>query len=65
MVLLTTAGFQVPGTPLVELLGSAGTEPPVQIVNEVPKAKVGVFLGFTTMVFVTGKPHCPPLGVNV
>ncbi len=65
VVLLTTDGFHVPVMPLVDMLGSIGTAPPEQIVSVVPKLNVGVVLGVTVIVIVTGSPHCPPLGVKV
>jgi hypothetical protein len=65
VVLLTTNGFHVPVIPLVDVLGNTGTVPPLQILSVVPKVKVGVTLGVTVMVIVTGNPHCPALGVNV
>lgn len=52
-VLLTTAGLQVPVTPLDEVAGNAGTASPSQIVAAVPKVKEGVITGFTVTVRVT------------
>ena len=43
--LFTTAGFHVPVIPLVEVVGNAGTVPPVQIVKLVPKLNTGVRIG--------------------
>ena len=63
--MLTVAGLQVPVIPLVDVVGKAGTVPPLQIVNEVPKLKVGVILGFTVTVNVVGLAHSLLLGVNV
>jgi hypothetical protein len=64
-VLLTVAGFHVPVIPLSDVAGSVGTVPPLQIVNEVPKLKVGVIFGFTVTVNVAVVAHCPAVGVNV
>lgn len=55
--LLTTAGLHVPLIPLVDVLGSPGTEPPLQMVSELPKLNVGVVIGFTVTVKVTGTAH--------
>ena len=55
----------MPLYPFVELFGNAGTAPPAQILNAVPKLNVGVMFGFTVTLMVTGKPHCPAVGVNV
>ena len=63
--MLTVAGLHVPVIPLVDVVGKAGTVPPLQIVNEVPKLKVGVILGFTVTVNVVGLAHSLLLGVNV
>ena len=51
--------------PLVDVFGNAGTAPPAQMVNVVPKLKVGVIFGFTVTVNVVGNAHCPAVGVNV
>jgi hypothetical protein len=64
-VLLTTAGFHVPVIPLVDVFGNVGTVPPEQILSVVPKLNVGVVLGVTVIVMVTGNPHWPAFGVNV
>ena len=64
-VLLTVAGLQVPGTPLSEVVGRDGTEPPEQIDSDVPKLKVGVTFGVTFTVNVTGTAQGPGSGVNV
>jgi hypothetical protein len=64
-VLLTVAGLHVPVIPLSDVVGSVGTVPPLQIVNEVPKLKVGVIFGFTVTVNVVVVAHCPAVGVNV
>ena len=59
------AGFQVPVILLVDVLGSTGTVAPAQIVNAVPKLKVGVMFGFTVTVKVVVVAHNPVVGVNV
>jgi len=63
-VLLTTDGFHVPVMPLLEVVGKIGTVPPVQIVNVVPKLKVGVMFGFTVTVNVNVVAQVPAVGVN-
>ena len=40
-LLSTVAGLQLPVIPLVDVDGNAGTLPPAQIVNAVPKVNVG------------------------
>jgi hypothetical protein len=64
-VLLTLDGLQVPVTPLPEVVGNAGTDPPEQILSDVPKLNVGVTFGVTVTVNVVGTAHCPAVGVNV
>ena len=64
VVLLTTAGFQVPVIPFDEVVGKTGTVPPEQIVRVGPKLKTGVMIGCTVTVYVTGKAHWPASGVN-
>ena len=63
--LLTVEGFQVPFTPLVEVVGKAGTDPPAQIVKLVPKVNDGVVLGVTLIVMFVGTVHWPGAGVKV
>ena len=63
--MLTVEGLQLPAIPLVEVLGSTGTDPPEQTVSEVPKMNVGVILGLTTTFLVIEMAHCPGVGVNV
>ena len=63
--LLTIAGLHVPVIPLVDVFDNVGTEPPAQILSDVPKVNVGVTRGITVTVIVLGIPHCPPAGVNV
>ena len=64
VVLLTTDGFHVPVIPLVEVVGKIGTVPPVQMLNVVPKLKVGVMFGFTVTVKVNVVAQVPAVGVN-
>ena len=61
----TTAGFHVPAMPLADAEGNEGTVPPAQIVNDVPKLKVGVTFDVTVTVNVVGVAHNPAPGVNV
>ena len=63
VVLLTTDGLHVPLIPLLEVVGKAGAVAPAQILAGI--LKVGVVLGVTVILIVTGKPHCPAAGVNV
>ena len=53
----TDAGIQLPDMPLEDVPGSAGTVPPEQMVNEVPKLNAGVVLGFTVTVNVVAVAH--------
>jgi hypothetical protein len=64
-VLLTVDGLHVPVILLVDVVGNAGTVPPEQILNVVPKLKVGVMFGATVTVNVAGNAHCPAVGVKV
>ena len=61
----TRAGLHVPATPLDDVLGNAGTVPPVHMLSEVPKLKVGMILGVTVSVYVNVVAHTPAAGVNV
>jgi hypothetical protein len=54
---LTVAGLHVPVIPLPDVFGNAGTVPPSQIVNVVPKLNVGVMFGFTVTVNVVVVAH--------
>ena len=65
VVLSTVAGFHTPVIPFVDVAGNAGTEPPAQIVSDVPKLNVGVMFGATVTVSVVGTAHCPAVGVKV
>ena len=62
---LITDGLHVPVILLVDVVGNAGTVPPAQIVNDVPKLNAGVMFGFTVTVKVVGFAHKPAVGVNV
>ena len=46
----TTEGLHVPFIPFVDVFGNNGTDPPAQIVNDVPKLNVGVVFGLTVTV---------------
>ena len=50
--------------PLVEVVGKIGTVPPVQMLNVVPKLKVGVMFGLTVTVKVNVVAQVPAVGVN-
>ena len=63
--MLTVAGLHVPLILFNEVVGKVGTVPPAQIVSDVPKLNVGVTIGLTVTLMVTGKAHCPAVGVNV
>ena len=56
-------GLHVPLTPLLDVVGNNGAVAPAQML--VAKLNVGVVLGVTVTLIVTGKPHCPAAGVNV
>ena len=51
--------------PFEELFGRFGTGLPAHIVNEDPKGKVGVFIGFTVTLKDAVVAHCPALGVKI
>ncbi len=55
--MLTVAGLHVPVIPLLDVFGNAGTVPPSQITNVVPKLNVGVMFGFTVTVNVVVVAH--------
>ena len=63
--MLTVDGLHVPVMPLSDVVGNAGTEPPLHIVNEVPKLKVGVTFGLTVTLNAAVVAHCPAVGVKV
>jgi hypothetical protein len=64
-VLLTVDGLQVPVMPLADVVANEGTDPPSQIVNDVPKLNAGVILALTVTLKVAVVAHCPAAGVNV
>ena len=55
----------MPLIPLTEAVGNVGTVLPAQIVCEVPKLKLGVRMGLTVTVKVTGAIHCSGVAVGV
>ena len=55
--MLTVAGLHVPLILFNEVVGKVGTVPPAQIVSDVPKLNVGVTIGLTVTLMVTGKAH--------
>ena len=61
----TTEGLQVPAIPFVDTVVNVGTAEPAQIVELVPKMKVGVMFGLTVTVNVAVVAHGPASGVNV
>ena len=63
VVLLTTAGDQVPVMPLSEVVGNTGAAVPEQI--GAITAKVGVTAGVTVTSSVVVVAHWPASGVNV
>ena len=62
MVLLITAGDQVPVIPFVEVVGKAGAAVPEQ--SAVGRLNVGVTVLPTVTLNVNGAAHCPVAGVN-
>ncbi len=58
-------GFHVPAIPFDDVVGSDGTTPFAQMVNDVPKLNVGVIFGLTVTVNVAAVAHSPASGVNV
>ena len=50
---------------MVDVAGNVGTVPPLQILNEVPKLKLGVMFEETVTVKLVGFAHCPASGVKV
>ena len=63
VVLLTTAGLQVPVIPLVEVVGNVGETDPAQ--NAGIALNVGVTFGVTVTSNVVVVAHCPTAGVKV
>ena len=64
-MLLIVAGLHVPVILLVDVAGKAGAVAPEQKPNAVPKLKVGVRIGLTVTLTVTGNAHKPAVGVKV
>lgn len=64
-ILSMVAGLHVPLIPLLDVVGSVGTDPPSQIVSPLPTLKVGIVFGLTVTVTVVPTAHCPAVGVNV
>jgi hypothetical protein len=64
-VLLTVDGLHVPVIPLSDVVGKAGTVPPLQTERVVPKLKFGVMFGFTVTVNVVVVAHSPAFGVKL
>jgi hypothetical protein len=62
VVLLTTAGFQVPAIPLVDVVSKTGAVAPLQIAAIA--ANVGVVVGFTVINIFVVVAHCPTVGVK-
>ena len=46
-------------------MGNVGTDPPSQIVSELPKLNVGITVGLTVTVNVVVVAHWPLVGVKV
>ena len=63
--MLTTAGLQVPRTPLSDVVGSTGTLLPWQMASVFPMEKVVVTTGFTVTAKDAGTAHWPASGVKV
>lgn len=61
----TMAGFHVPVIPLVETVGKTGGVLFIQTDWEFPNEKVGVIMGLTVTVTVTGGAQGSEAGVNV
>ena len=59
------AGLHVPLIPFEDVVGSAGTVPPAQMVSDEPNENVGVTLGATVTVKLTAGAQRPPVGVKV
>ena len=63
VVVLSSAGAQVPVIPLFDVVGKAERLPPEQM--GVTAVNVGVTFGLTVIVKVVVVAHCPAVGVNV
>ena len=64
-MLLTVDGLHVPVILLSDVVGNAGTVPPLQTERVVPKPKFGAMFGFTVTVNVVVVAHSPAFGVKV
>jgi len=62
-VLLTVDGLHVPVMPLLDVVGNVGAVVPLQILEG--NVNVGLMLGFTVTLIVTGVAQSPAVGVNV
>ncbi len=60
----TSDGLHVPAIPLVDVPGNTGAVDPIHTDWNVPKLKVGVTIGLTVTVKVSGVTHVPAVGVN-
>ena len=65
MVLLTTAGLQLPVIPFDDVVGKVGTASPSQIERLLPNVKVGGTGGFTITVNVVPVTQPVVVGVNI
>ena len=63
VVVLSSAGAQVPVILLFDVVGKAERLPPEQM--GVTAVNVGVTFGLTVIVKVVVVAHCPAVGVNV
>jgi hypothetical protein len=63
VVVLLSAGDQVPVMPLLDVVGSADKVAPEQI--GATAVNVGVIFGLTVIVNVVVVAHCPAVGVKV
>jgi len=63
VVVLSSAGVQVPVMPLLEVVGNGAKVAPEHI--GVTALNVGVMFGLTVIVKVVVVAHCPAVGVNV
>jgi len=63
VVVLSSAGVQIPVMPLLEVVGNGVNAAPEQI--GATALNVGVIFGLTVMVKVVVVAHCPAVGVNV
>jgi hypothetical protein len=63
VAVLFSAGLHVPVIPLLDVVGSADSAPPLHIAAT--GVNVGVMFGLTVMVSVVVVAHCPASGVKV